>query len=108
MNRPELLTVKSLDGGWPGISLIFFSSRGFLATVRSADSGLTRTAASPEDRWRTIGRCVAPGPGDSLRHGPAMVGHTLRGSWRSLVGLESERQAFERYRAIREAAREQL
>ena len=43
-----------------------------------------------------------------LRHGPAMVGHTLRGSWRSLFGLESERRAFERYRAIREAEREQL
>jgi anaerobic magnesium-protoporphyrin IX monomethyl ester cyclase len=43
-----------------------------------------------------------------VRHGPAMVGHTLRGSWRSLLGLESERQAFERYRAIREAEREQL
>ena len=43
-----------------------------------------------------------------LRHGPEMIGHTLRGSWRSLVGLESERRAFERYRAIREAEREQL
>jgi anaerobic magnesium-protoporphyrin IX monomethyl ester cyclase len=43
-----------------------------------------------------------------LRHGPAMIGHTLRGSWRSLVGLESERQAFERYRTIRQAEREHL
>jgi hypothetical protein len=37
-----------------------------------------------------------------------MVGHTLRGSWRSLLGLEGEERAFERYRAIREAEREQL
>ena len=43
-----------------------------------------------------------------LRHGPAMIGHTLRGSWRSILGLEGERRAFERYRAIREAEREQL
>ena len=43
-----------------------------------------------------------------LRHGKAMIGHTFRGSWRSLVGLESERRAFARYRAIREAEREQL
>jgi hypothetical protein len=37
-----------------------------------------------------------------------MIGHTLRGSWRSLAGLETERRAFERYRAIREAERERL
>jgi radical SAM superfamily enzyme YgiQ (UPF0313 family) len=43
-----------------------------------------------------------------LRRGRAMIGHTLRGSWRSLLGLESERRAFERYRAIRGAEREQL
>jgi radical SAM superfamily enzyme YgiQ (UPF0313 family) len=43
-----------------------------------------------------------------LRHGKSMIGHTLRGSWRSLLGLESERRAFARYRAIREAEREQL
>jgi len=43
-----------------------------------------------------------------LRHGPAMVRHTLRGSWRSLLGLECERRGFERYRAIRAAEREQL
>lgn len=43
-----------------------------------------------------------------LRHGGAMVRHTLRGSWRSLVGLESEEKAFDRYRRIRAAEREQL
>jgi radical SAM superfamily enzyme YgiQ (UPF0313 family) len=43
-----------------------------------------------------------------LRHGPSMIAHTFRGSWRSLLGLESERRAFERYRAIRAAEREQL
>jgi len=37
-----------------------------------------------------------------------MIGHTFRGSWRSLVGLESERRAFDRYRAIRARERELL
>jgi hypothetical protein len=37
-----------------------------------------------------------------------MVAHTLRGSWRSLLGLESERRAFERYREIRRAERVHL
>jgi anaerobic magnesium-protoporphyrin IX monomethyl ester cyclase len=41
-----------------------------------------------------------------LRHGAGMIRHTLRGSWRSLVGLESERRAFERFCAIRGAERE--
>jgi anaerobic magnesium-protoporphyrin IX monomethyl ester cyclase len=44
-----------------------------------------------------------------LRHWPAMLAHTFRGSSiRSLLGLESERQAFERYRQIRRAEREYL
>jgi anaerobic magnesium-protoporphyrin IX monomethyl ester cyclase len=43
-----------------------------------------------------------------LKHGGQMIGHTFRGSWRSLVGLESERQAFARYRSIRAAEREHL
>jgi radical SAM superfamily enzyme YgiQ (UPF0313 family) len=43
-----------------------------------------------------------------LKNGPKMLRHTLRGSWRALVGLESERAAFERYRAIRRAEREYL
>jgi anaerobic magnesium-protoporphyrin IX monomethyl ester cyclase len=63
------------------------------------------------ERWmklRYFPVALRRNPRFCLRHGPAMVGHTLRGSWRSLVGLESERQAFERYRAIRQAEREQL
>jgi radical SAM superfamily enzyme YgiQ (UPF0313 family) len=43
-----------------------------------------------------------------LRHGPAMIAHTFRGSWRSLLRLESEWAAFERYRALRAAEREYL
>ena len=44
-----------------------------------------------------------------LRHGLRMLRHTFRGSrLRTWLGLEDERQAFERYRAIREAEREYL
>ena len=48
-------------------------------------------------------------PGFVLRHGPAMLAHTFRGStWRSALGLESERQVFDRYREIRKSEREYL
>lgn len=41
-----------------------------------------------------------------LRHGRRMLQHTFRGSSiRSLLGLEPERRAFERYRALRQAER---
>ena len=63
------------------------------------------------ERWmklRYFPTALRRNPLFCLRHGPAMIGHTLRGSWRSLFGLESERRAFERYRAIRGAEREQL
>ena len=44
-----------------------------------------------------------------LRHGPAMIAHTFRGSsLRSLLGLESEQRVFERYRKLREQEREYL
>jgi radical SAM superfamily enzyme YgiQ (UPF0313 family) len=42
-----------------------------------------------------------------LRHMPRMFAHTFRGStWRSLAGLESARDVFRRYKAIRAAERE--
>jgi radical SAM superfamily enzyme YgiQ (UPF0313 family) len=41
-----------------------------------------------------------------LRNGRRMLGHTFRGStWRSALGLEGEREAFSRYRAIRQRER---
>ena len=41
-----------------------------------------------------------------LRHGRRMLAHTFRGTtWRSLVGLESARDVFRRYRRIRERER---
>ena len=42
-----------------------------------------------------------------LRNAPKMCRHTFRGStWRSAVGLESEREVFRRYKQIRAAERE--
>jgi anaerobic magnesium-protoporphyrin IX monomethyl ester cyclase len=44
-----------------------------------------------------------------LRHGLEMFGHTFRGSsWRSLLGLESERAVFARYKALRRMEREYI
>ena len=41
-------------------------------------------------------------PGFVLRHMAAMCAHTFRGStWRSALGLESERQVFRRYKRLR-------
>lgn len=41
-----------------------------------------------------------------FRYGAKMLAHTLRGmTSKTLLGLEDERKAFERYRAIRQAER---
>jgi hypothetical protein len=46
-------------------------------------------------------------PGFVLRHAPRMMAHTFRGSsWKSALGLESEREVFKRYKAIRAKERE--
>jgi hypothetical protein len=46
-------------------------------------------------------------PGFVLRHFPAMWAHTFRGSsWRSALGLESEREVFARYKRLRAGERE--
>ena len=44
-----------------------------------------------------------------LRHGHQMVAHTFRGlSWRSLLGLETEQEVFDRYKTIRKLERRYL
>ena len=44
-----------------------------------------------------------------VRHGWRMLAHTFRGStWRSAIGLEDARVAFQRYKAIRRREREYL
>ena len=40
------------------------------------------------------------------RHGAKILAHIFRGvGWKTLFGLENERKAFERYRAIRQTER---
>jgi anaerobic magnesium-protoporphyrin IX monomethyl ester cyclase len=64
------------------------------------------------ERWmkaRHLPRALAHDPLFVLRNAPAMCRHTFRGSTvRTWLGLEDERAAFERYRAIRRAEREYL
>jgi radical SAM superfamily enzyme YgiQ (UPF0313 family) len=64
------------------------------------------------ERWmklRHLPAALRRHPRFALRSGLAMLRHTFRGSTlRSLLGLEDERRAFERYRAIRQAERDYL
>jgi len=65
-----------------------------------------------KERWMKVRHFPAAArhsPGFVLRHGPAMFAHTFRGStWKSALGLESQRQVFDRYRQLRKAEREYL
>jgi len=62
------------------------------------------------ERWmkvRHLPHVLRDYPGFVLRHGPRMLAHTFRGSsWRSALGLETPRQVFRRYKAIRATERE--
>ena len=64
------------------------------------------------ERWmkvRHLPTVLRHDPGFVLRHGRRMLAHTFRGStWRSLVGLESARDVFGRYRALRAREREYM
>jgi anaerobic magnesium-protoporphyrin IX monomethyl ester cyclase len=64
------------------------------------------------ERWmkvRHLPAVLRHYPSFVLQHGPRMLAHTFRGStWRSAVGLESTREVFTRYKAIRRAEREYL
>jgi radical SAM superfamily enzyme YgiQ (UPF0313 family) len=57
------------------------------------------------ERWmkvRHIPSVMRHDPGFVVQNGMRMLKHTFRGStWRSILGLESSRAAFDRYRAIR-------
>ncbi len=62
------------------------------------------------ERWMKVhhmGAVLRHSPGFVLRNWRRMLAHTFRGGsfWQSLVGLEDERRAFARYRAIRKAER---
>jgi radical SAM superfamily enzyme YgiQ (UPF0313 family) len=62
------------------------------------------------ERWMKLRHFPAALRHDPLfvaRHAHRMFGHTFRGStWRSALGLESERDAFRRYKQIRRRERE--
>jgi radical SAM superfamily enzyme YgiQ (UPF0313 family) len=62
------------------------------------------------ERWmklRHFPAALRHSPWFVLRHARQMLAHTFRGSsWRSVLGLESPRRTFERYRRIRQAERE--
>jgi radical SAM superfamily enzyme YgiQ (UPF0313 family) len=61
------------------------------------------------ERWmkvRHLPSVLRRYPGFVLRHGPAMLRHTFRGStWKSVLGLEDSRAVFGRYKGIRRAER---
>ena len=58
---------------------------------------------------RHLPAVIAHDFGFALRQGHRMLAHTFRGTtWRSLVGLESARDVFRRYREIRRREREYL
>jgi radical SAM superfamily enzyme YgiQ (UPF0313 family) len=62
------------------------------------------------ERWmkcRHLPAALAHDPLFVMRNWPRMLSHTFRGStWRTWLGLETERAAFRRYKAIRRAERE--
>jgi len=62
------------------------------------------------ERWmkcRHLPKALAHDPGFVMRNWPRMLGHTFRGStWRTWLRLESEREAFRRYKEIRRSERE--
>ena len=61
------------------------------------------------ERWMKLKHMPAALLHDPLwvtRHAPRLFAHTFRGStWRSLLGLEDDRRAFDRYRTIRRKER---
>jgi radical SAM superfamily enzyme YgiQ (UPF0313 family) len=64
------------------------------------------------ERWmklRHLPVALAHDPWFVLRHARQMMQHTFRGStWKTALGLESEREAFRRYRELRAREREFL
>jgi hypothetical protein len=64
------------------------------------------------ERWmkvRHLPAVLKHDPGFVLRHGRRMLAHTFRGSgWKSVLGLETSRAVFRRYRSIRERERQYL
>jgi anaerobic magnesium-protoporphyrin IX monomethyl ester cyclase len=64
------------------------------------------------ERWMKVRHfpvALAHDPRFVVRHARRMFAHTFRGcTWRTLFGIEDERKAFQRYRAIRKRERDFL
>jgi anaerobic magnesium-protoporphyrin IX monomethyl ester cyclase len=112
---------------YPGTPMtIDFRSRGLIVNEDvSAYDGTTAVVRSEHlsaeeieflrwraERWMKLGHfwpTLRHSPWFVLRHGAAMLMHTFRGSTlRSLIGLESDRAVFARYREMRRVEREYL
>jgi radical SAM superfamily enzyme YgiQ (UPF0313 family) len=110
---------------YPGTPMTMdFRSRGLIVSDRVEEyDGTTAVVRSEHldadeiefmrwraERWmklRHLPTALGRYPGFVLRHAPRMLAHTFRGStWRSVLGLESERTVFARYKAIRRRERE--
>jgi radical SAM superfamily enzyme YgiQ (UPF0313 family) len=103
-----------------------FRERGLIVNQRVEEydgtSAVTRSAhlAAEEiefmrwkaERWmkvRHVPTAFRMHPGFVIKNGARMMVHTFRGTtWRSLVGLQSSRETFRRYRQIRAREREYL
>jgi anaerobic magnesium-protoporphyrin IX monomethyl ester cyclase len=85
---------------------------GTTAVVRSAHLGADEIEFLRwrSERWmkvRHLPAVLRRYPRFVLRNGPKMLAHTFRGTtWRSVLGLESERDVFRRYKARRADERE--
>jgi anaerobic magnesium-protoporphyrin IX monomethyl ester cyclase len=102
------------------------SQRGLIAAERPEESDGTRAVVRSEhltadeieflrwkaERWmkaRHFPAALRQSPLYVLRHARTMLAHTLAGTtWKTVLGLEDEHVAFERYRALRRAQGEYL
>jgi anaerobic magnesium-protoporphyrin IX monomethyl ester cyclase len=101
-----------------------FRERGLITNERLEEydgtTAVVRTAHLPAEeieyvrwkaeRWMKVRHmpvALRHDPWFVVRHAPQMLAHTFRGcTLRSLLGLEDEPKAFERYKAIRRQERE--
>ena len=77
------------------------------ATLEAEDIEFMRWRAERWMKVRHLPAVVRLYPGFVARHWPVMLRHTFRGtSWKTWMRLESEREAFRRYKEIRRRERE--
>ena len=86
---------------WDGTTAVVRSEH-----VAAEDIEFMRWRAERWMKLRHLPAALRHSPWFALRHGAQMLAHTFRGSsLRSILGLEDERLAFRRYRALRAAER---